>query len=71
MKRRITFIHGPDDQFNPEQLDLQKDSLQVKSLKAAREERWTASLSELPQEVWIAHIGFYEDTKLYSRFALH
>ena len=51
MKRRITFIHEPEDRFDPKQLDVQKDWLQIKSLKAAREERWTASLAELPQEV--------------------
>jgi len=51
MKERITFVHGSEDAFNPKQLDLQKDSLQVRSLKAAREDRITLSLYELPQEV--------------------
>jgi len=51
MKERITFVHGSEDAFNPKQLELQKDSLQVRSLKAAREDRITLSLYELPQEV--------------------
>lgn len=51
MRERITFIHGSEDAFNPQQLDVQKKSLQVKSLKAAREDRLTFGLYELPQEV--------------------
>ena len=71
MKRRITFIHKPDDQFDPDQLNFQKDSLRIKSLKAAREERWTTSLSELPQEVCIAEIKCDVITEFCSRLALH
>jgi len=51
MKERITFVHNPEDTFDPKQLDLQNDTLHVKSLKAAREGRLTYSLYELPQEV--------------------
>ena len=51
MKERITFVYGAEDAFNPEQLQLKSDTLYVKSLKAAREDRVTASLYELPQEV--------------------
>ena len=51
MRERITFVHGAEDAFNPEQLQIQKDALHVKSVKAAREDRVTASLYELPQEV--------------------
>ncbi len=51
MRERITFVRGAEDAFNPEQLQIQKEALYVKSLKAAREDRLTASLYELPQEV--------------------
>ena len=51
MKERITFVYGAEDAFNPEQLQIKSDALYVKSLKAAREDRVTVSLYELPQEV--------------------
>ena len=52
MRERVTFIHAPDDAFDPKQLQLQNDSLLVKSLKAAREDKLTVGLYELPQEVY-------------------
>ena len=51
MRRRVTFLHRSGDYFDPKQLQLHKDSLVVTSLKAAREERLTFGLYELPQEV--------------------
>ena len=51
MRRRVTFLHRSSDYFDPNQLQLHKDSLVVTSLKAAREERLTFGLYELPQEV--------------------
>ena len=51
MRERITFVHGAEDTLNSEQLQIKSDTLYVKSLKAAREDRVTASLYELPQEV--------------------
>ena len=51
MKERITFVHGAEDAFNPDQVQLKSNTLYIKSLKAAREDRVTASLYELPQEV--------------------
>ena len=51
MKERITFVHGANDDFKLEQLQLENDALHVKSLKAAREDRLTFGLHELPQEV--------------------
>ena len=52
MKERVTFLHGADDALDPKQLLLlQNDSLRLKSLKAAREDRLTLGLDELPQEV--------------------
>lgn len=52
MKERITFIHPKDRAFDPNQLCISKDFVQIKNLKAAREERLTFSWHELPQEVW-------------------
>ncbi|KAL2036992.1 hypothetical protein N7G274_010277 [Stereocaulon virgatum] len=54
MRERITFVHGAEDAFDPKQLQIQHDFFHIKSLKAAREDRVTASLYELPQELWRA-----------------
>jgi len=51
MRERITFVHGPEDAFDPKQLELRNGTLNVKSLKAAREDRLIFGLYELPQEV--------------------
>lgn len=51
MRQRTTFIHAPYDLFNSEQIQVKNVSIQVRSLKAAREDQWTVSFSELPQEV--------------------
>ena len=51
MKRRVTFIVEQDSAFDPKKLDIRGDLLSVKSLQAAREERWTVGLDILPQEV--------------------
>lgn len=51
MRERITFVHGADDHFDPTQFLLDNDTLQLSSLIAAREDRLTVSLYELPQEV--------------------
>lgn len=51
MRERITFIHGINEEFDPSQLRLNNDTLHITSLKAAREDRLTIGLYELPQEV--------------------
>lgn len=51
MRERITFIHGINEAFDPSQLRLDNDTLHITSLKAAREDRLTIGLYELPQEV--------------------
>lgn len=51
MKNRVTFIHSSHEVLEPGQLDVGAHSVRVRSLKAAREERLTISLDELPQEV--------------------
>lgn len=51
MKRRITFIQRVDAGFDPQQAELTASSLSVRGLDAAREDRITVGLDELPQEV--------------------
>lgn len=53
MRGRFTFIHASGDKFDPKQLRLENDTLHVESLRAAREDRFTLGLYELPQEVYI------------------
>ena len=48
---RITFVHGAEDDFDPNQLKVEGDSLHIRSLKAAREDRITFGYQDLPQEV--------------------
>ncbi|KAL8908515.1 MAG: hypothetical protein Q9171_005433 [Xanthocarpia ochracea] len=52
MKERITFIHPPDISSHVEYIEGSRHVIQVKALKAAREERLTVSPHELPQEIW-------------------
>ncbi|KAL8863388.1 MAG: hypothetical protein Q9178_000069 [Gyalolechia marmorata] len=51
MKERITFIHPPDIDAHVEYIEGSRHVVEVKALKAAREERLTVSPHELPQEV--------------------
>ncbi|KAJ5165330.1 uncharacterized protein N7500_007160 [Penicillium coprophilum] len=51
MKRRITFIQRVDADFDPEQAVLSASSLSVRNLDAAREDRITVGLDELPKEL--------------------
>lgn len=51
MRRRITFIHGADEPFDPSQLTVQHDTLNVKSLKGGREDQIILGSQQLPQEV--------------------
>lgn len=50
MKKRLTFIHQAGSAIDPSSVHLENDTLHL-SLKAAREDRLTFSLYELPQEV--------------------
>jgi hypothetical protein len=51
MKQRITYLVPEPDDFRPELLTVQDESLSVRNLKAAKEHRVTFGLSELPEEV--------------------
>ncbi|CAO1604010.1 protease B nonderepressible form [Xanthoria calcicola] len=54
MKERITFIHSSESDRDARSLTVSKTSVQIKALKASREERLTLSAHELPQEIWQA-----------------
>ncbi|KAJ5317863.1 hypothetical protein PENANT_c004G11031 [Penicillium antarcticum] len=51
MKRRITYIQRDNAPFEPQQAVLTSKSLSVRDLDAAREDRITVGLNELPQEL--------------------
>lgn len=51
MKRRITFIQRQDAAFDPQQAELTTASLSVRDLDAAREDRITVELDQLPEQV--------------------
>jgi len=51
MRRRITFVHGPDEEFDPRQIHLNNGTLSIGSVKGAREDRITLGSQQLPQEV--------------------
>ena len=51
MRERISYVHGSDDTFEPDQLLLDNDTLHIRALRAAKEDRLTFGLDELPQEV--------------------
>ncbi|KAL6713062.1 protease B nonderepressible form [Lecanora helva] len=53
MKQRTTFVHDSEDAFDPKQIRLDRDVVHIESLKAAREDRLTLGLYELPQEIWV------------------
>lgn len=51
MKRRITFVQRVDAAFDPQQAVLTASSLSVRDLDAAREDRITVGIDQLPEEV--------------------
>ena len=51
MRRRSTFVHDPQLEVDPRQLYVSGDRFVIENLHAAREERLTLGLDELPEEV--------------------
>jgi hypothetical protein len=51
MRRRSTFFHAPQLDIDPSQLQLSGDKFFITDLDAAREERLTIGLEELPREI--------------------
>lgn len=52
MRQRITFIQDPSESVDPNKLTVTSDSISTPELVAAREERITFGLDELPQELY-------------------
>ena len=53
MRQRITFVQEPQDSLDPKLLHVESSSIATEDLKAAREDRITLSLDELPQELYL------------------
>jgi hypothetical protein len=53
MRQRITFLQEPQDSLDPKLLHVERNSIATKYLKAAREDKITFSLDELPQELYL------------------
>ncbi|KAJ5104474.1 hypothetical protein NUU61_001821 [Penicillium alfredii] len=51
MKRRITYVQRPDAPFEPHQANLASTGLSIRDLDAAREDRITIELDDLPEEL--------------------
>lgn len=51
MRQRITFVHEPQDAIDPKGLDITSTGLSLVGLEAAREDRITLGLAELPREL--------------------
>lgn len=51
MRQRTTFIHRPGDAVDPALLKISADSLSGPVIKAAREDRLTLALDDLPSEL--------------------
>lgn len=51
MRQRITFVHEPQDGIDPKSIGITSNTLSLSGLRAAREDRITLSLAELPREL--------------------
>jgi hypothetical protein len=51
MKRRVTYVQHPETPFEPHQASLSSTTVSVRDLDAAREDRITFGLEDLPEEV--------------------
>jgi hypothetical protein len=80
MRRRSTFFHAPQLDINPSQLQLSGNRFFITNLDAAREERLTIGLEELPRELvqvleqahefhlhWATESNYNTSTPLFSR----
>lgn len=82
MRRRSTFFHAPQLDIDPSQLQLSGDKFFITDLDAAREERLTIGLEELPREIvqvleqahelhlqWSTESNYNTSTPLFSRIS--
>ena len=51
MKHRITYITAPGSSLTNETLDLTENGLNVHDLQAAREDRYSFTFTDIPQDV--------------------
>ena len=51
MQERVTFVVDASDKLDEKSLSVQDSRLRVAGFKAAREDQYTFSLQELPNEV--------------------
>ncbi|KAJ6110047.1 hypothetical protein N7486_002282 [Penicillium sp. IBT 16267x] len=66
MKRRVTYIQRPEAPFVPEQVSLSSKSVRINGLDAAREDRITFNLDDLPEEF---HAVCRQSQELHLRWA--
>jgi hypothetical protein len=52
MKQRTTYIITDPESTHPDNFVLEPQSLHIKTLHAAREDRLTIGYNELPPEIW-------------------
>lgn len=82
MRRRSTFFHAPQLDIDPSQLQLSGNTFFITDLDAAREERLTVGLEELPREIvevleqahelhlhWATESLYNTSTPLFSRIS--
>ena len=82
MRRRTTFFHDPQLDIDPSQLQLSGSRFFITNLDAAREERLTVGLKELPRELvhvlerahelhlhWATESNYNTSTPLFSRIS--
>jgi len=67
MKERITYIRDNQDEFHPDQLEVEKNAMHIKSLKAAKEHRLTFDYDELPTEVGVLDNAIWRSISDLSR----
>ena len=51
MRQRITFIHEPQDAIDPKAFHITKESLTLNGLRAAREDKITLNLDDIPEHI--------------------
>lgn len=82
MRQRITFLHRPEGAVDPASLVVTDTSLTGPALSAAREDRITLALEELPEELrqvlqschelhirWVSSDPYDTISPLYSRLS--
>lgn len=83
MRQRITFVHGPGNAVEPSALSITDTSISTPELSAAREDRITATLEELPASIarlvraasaelhvrWVSPVAYGSVSPLSSRMS--